>query len=148
VSVVEMTRLIAAPALRKVRDLLFGRPRLLGTLNKTPAGTLNLQPGELVEILSQEEVRATLDSRGRNRGLVCDIELTEFCGTTNRVHSRLERMISEATGEMRKVDGTVVLEGRMCLCARAVGGCPRLDFSYWREVWLKRVPDTRLTTLR
>jgi hypothetical protein len=139
VGVLEMIGLIIAPLYRKLRDRLFGRPRLLGSLTRTPVGTLGLQPGELVAIKSLEEVTATLDKQGRNRGLVCDIELTKMCGKEYRVRCRLERMISEATGMMREVHGTVILENNMCLCARVLGGCPRLDFTYWREVWLRRI---------
>jgi hypothetical protein len=116
-----------------------GRPVLRGNLTRTPVGDLGLRTGEWVQIKSIEEMRQTLDDRGRNRGLVCDIELKKFCGMKYRVRSRLDRMISEPTGEMRPVQGTVILEGNMCLCARALGGCPRLDYTYWREVWLKRV---------
>jgi len=141
VGVMAMSRLILVPICRKIRDKLFGRPRLRGTLTRTPVGTLGLQPGEEVEIRSLAELQMTLDGRGRNRGLVCDIELKKFCGTRDRVRSRLDRMISEATGEMRKVEGTVLLEGNLCLCARATGGCPRLEYCYWREVWLKRVNE-------
>jgi hypothetical protein len=139
VAVRQMLGLIAMPLYRKTKDRLFGRSRLLGTLARTPTGTLGLQPGELVEIKPLKEMQQTLDSQGRNRGLVCDIELEKFCGQRYRVHSRLDRMISEATGQMRNVEGTVTLDGNTCMCARALGGCPRLEFCYWREVWLKRV---------
>ena len=139
VRVGEMLGLIAMPLYRKIKDRLFGRSRLLGNLARTPVGTLGLQPGELVEIKSLEQMQETLDRRGRNRGLVCDIELKQFCGRQYRVHSRLDRMISEATGQMRNVEGTVILDGNTCMCARALGGCPRLDVCYWREVWLKRL---------
>jgi hypothetical protein len=139
VGAAEMFRLILVPLYRKVRDALFGRPRLLGNLTKTPVGNLNLQPGELVEIRDMEEMRQTLDTRGRNRGMVCDIELKKFCGKRYRVLARLDRMISEPTGEMRNVQGTVLLDGNTCMCARVVGGCPRFEFCYWREAWLKRV---------
>ena len=122
-----------------MRDRLAGRPVLVGNLKRTPVGTLELQPGELVEIKSMEEMRATLDDKGRNRGLACDIELKTFCGRHYRVLGRLDRMISEPTGEMRKVEATVILDGNTCMCARVVGGCPRLEYTYWREVWLRRV---------
>lgn len=148
VGVFDMIGLILIPLYRKVRDRGFGRPRLAGNLAQTPVGALNLQPGEIVEIKSQEEMQETLDRRGRNRGLVCDIELKKFCGKKYRVRSRLERMISEPTGELRKVEGTVILEGNTCMCARVLGGCPRLDFCYWREVWLKRVEENPSNTAR
>ena len=41
-----------------------------GTLTRTPAVELNLQPGELVEVLSREEITATLDGYAQNRGLL------------------------------------------------------------------------------
>jgi hypothetical protein len=35
---------------------------------------------------------------------------------------------------------TVILEGVTCDSSiYAFGGCPRMDFLYWREIWLKRV---------
>ena len=139
VGVFEMIGLILVPLYRKIRDRLFGRPRLLGSLTRTPVGTLELQPGEIVEIKSLKGMQETLDRKGRNRGLVCDIEMEQFSGRKYRVRSRLDRMISEPTGEMRKVEGTVFLEDNLCLCARVLGGCPRLEYNYWREVWLQRV---------
>ena len=136
-----MIVLIVVPFVRKLRNRFFGRPRLLGTLTRTPVEHLQLQAGDLVEIKSLKELQATLDREGRNRGLVCDPEFTPFCGGRFRVHSRLDRMISEATGQMKTVDATVVLEGFPCLCSYAVGGCPRYDFSYFREIWLRKVSN-------
>ena len=134
-----MIALIVVPFVRKLRNRFFGRPRLLGTLTRTPVDHLRLKAGDLVEVKSLNELQATLDRQGRNRGLVCDLELTQFCGERFSVHSRLDRMISEATGQMKTVYATVMLEGVPCLCSYAVGGCPRSDFSYFREIWLRRV---------
>lgn len=142
----ELFDLVVAPGFRKVRDRIFGRPRLLGNLQQTPVGNLNLQPGEIVEIRSIEEMRKTLDTGGRNRGLICDIEFKKFCGKRYRVLGRMDRMICESSGEMRQVRGTVFLEGHLCLCARVFGGCPRQEYCYWREAWLRRVqPPTSLS---
>ena len=146
VSASDMAKLIVVPLFRKIRDGLMGRPKLLGTLTRTPVGSLGLQPGDVVQVKSLEEMRATLDRKGRNRGLICDLELKRFCGMKYRVRSRLDRMISEATGQMRKVEGTVILDGNTCLCAWTVGGCPRLEYCYWREAWLKRAdPEAGVT---
>ena len=135
--VFEMMRLILVPAWRKATSKI-PRRRLAGDLKRTPVGDLKLQPGEWVRIKPAVEIASTLDSRGRNRGLVCDYGMCQFSGSTYRVRSRLDRMISESTGEMRKVEGTVILEGLNCFCWDALGGCPRDDFMYWREVWLER----------
>ena len=117
---------------------IFGKRTLVGTLKRTPVDNLALQPGELVEVKTLEEMQATLDRRGRNRGLICDLELGAFSGRKYRVLGRLDRMISESSGVMRKVEATVLLDGNLCLCAWSVGGCPRLEYAYWRELWLKR----------
>jgi len=37
------------------------------------------------------------------------------------------------------VESTVILDGLNCLCwQNHVGGCPREDFMWWREIWLER----------
>ena len=136
VGVFQMSRLILVPLWRKITKK-FHRD-VIGTLTRTPLGQLELKPGEVVEVKSIEEIARTLDEKGRNRGLQCYIELKQFSGKQFRVRNRLDRMISEPTGEMRKTQGTVILEDNHCLCANVLGGCPRRDFTYWREVWLQR----------
>jgi len=108
-------------------------------LKCTPVGRLNLRPGEWVRIKSEGEIAVTLDSRACNRGLRCDGGMRRFCGGRYQVRSRLEHMILETTGEMREVESTVILDGLNCQCwTNHVGGCPREDFMWWREIWLER----------
>jgi len=111
---------------------------LLGDLKKTPNESLNLQPGEWVEVKSPEEIATTLDSLGRNKGLLFTKELLENCGKRYRVLERLDKAINERNGEMLTLNNTVKLEGATCngMCRR---GCARNGFHYWREIWLKRV---------
>jgi len=135
-----MVGLVIAPLWRKITGKV-PRRRLKGSLTRTPVGTLELQPGEWVRIKTEGEIAQTLDSRGRNRGLICDLGMSQYSGEKYQVRSRLDRMISEATGEMRQVRGTVILQGLNCLCWNVLGGCPRQDFMYWREVWLERAGD-------
>jgi hypothetical protein len=143
----EMVRMVAVPVWRYYVGRWFPSPDPVGTLKRTPVGDLNLQPGELVRIKSAQEIARTLDSQGRTRGLRCDGGMRQFCGGQYRVRNRLDRMISEATGEMRNVEATVILERLNCLCWWFhVGGCPREDFIYWREVWLERAPGSSTTT--
>jgi hypothetical protein len=138
--VLEMARMVMVPLWRKATRRI-PRRRLSGTLKRTPAGHLGLQPGEWVTIKPASEIALTLDIHGRNRGLSCDFGMSNHSGTEFRVRNRLDCMISEATGEMRQVEGTVVLEGLNCTCANVLGGCPRQDFTYWREIWLKRTRE-------
>ena len=136
--VLEMVRMVMVPLWRKATSRI-PRRRLRGTLKRTPVGHLALQPGEWVTIKPASEIAQTLDIHGRNRGLSCDFGMSNHSGTEFRVRNRLDRMISEATGEMRHVEATVVLDGLNCTCANVLGGCPRQDFMYWREIWLKRI---------
>ena len=125
-----------------------GRQRLLGvypmgTLQKTPVESLDLEVGELVEVKSLAEITKTLDRRGWNRGLHFAPEMIPYCGQQLRVTSRADRMITEGTGKMRSMKNTVILENAICDSATwAFGACPRQDYIYWREIWLKRVNES------
>jgi hypothetical protein len=133
-SLLEMVRLVVSPLWRK----RFPR-RLVGSQTRTPLDSLGLQPGEVVEFKSPAEITATLDAHGRNRGLLLDYNaLCKFKSGQYRVRSRMDRMISEATGEMLQLKNTVILDGISCTCHSVVGGCPRQDAVYWREIWLRR----------
>jgi hypothetical protein len=108
-------------------------------LNKPAGGTdeeLNLQPGEIVEVKSEREIQATLDERGRHRGLLWMPGMAKFCGKRYAVHKRVERIMLESTGQLRKIRNTVLLENVMC---EDLYGCDRSCFHYWREAWLRRV---------
>lgn len=99
---------------------------------------LNLKPGELVEVKSEAEIMATLDEKGRNKGLGWMCNMRKFCGQRFRVYKRLERIILESTGEYRNVKNTVLLEGVLC-DGEEWYGCDRSCFHFWREAWLRRV---------
>lgn len=116
-------------------------PFLGGSLTKTPKEDLNLQPGELVQIKSYEEILGTLDARHKNRGLYFDSEMVPFCGEKHRVMDRVERIVNEKTGEMSKLPGVcIMMEGVICRAWYSEGriACPRAIYSYWREIWLRR----------
>jgi hypothetical protein len=111
---------------------------LLGKLKRTPTASLNLQCGELVEVKSIEEILATLDLDGRNRGLYFDPEMKKCCGGRYRVLKRIDKMINEETGQMRQITNTVLLDGVVCH-GEFHGGCQRTCYCLWREIWLRRV---------
>jgi hypothetical protein len=115
-------------------------PHIEGQLDgRTPKETLDLQPGELVEVKSKEEIFATLDRTGHNRGLRFDIEMLRYCGKRARVQRRVNRLIDEKTGKMVHIKGDcIVLDGFIC-AADFHQNCPRGIEEYWREIWLRRV---------
>jgi hypothetical protein len=107
---------------------------------------LNLKLNEWVEVRSAKEIFATLDTRGKLRGLTFTPEMTKFCGKRFKVYKKLNKIILEATGELRRIRSpTVLLEGVFC-DGKAHGDCDRSCFSFWREEWLKRTnqpPENR-----
>jgi hypothetical protein len=121
-------------------DLLYkltGRKRTRVSTKET-AG-LNLQPGEFVEVKSKKEIFATLDFQDKLAGLRFNPEMVKFCGRRFKVFKKLDKIIIESTGELRKIRiPTVILEGAYC-DGRSHGGCGRSCFCFWREAWLKRV---------
>lgn len=124
----------------KIRRIFFGvYPR--GSNRSPSVERLNLQPGEWVEVKSIDSIVETLNESGLNRGLQFFGGMHLFCDGRYRVKGRLDRMIVDGTGEMRKLSNTVLLEGSTCRCAYlglGMGGCSRREFAYWRETWLRR----------
>ena len=132
----------------RIRVWLFWRLRKLfvgayarGNQNPTPAESLNLRSGELIEIKPLTSITRTLDKKAYNRGLYFTPAMASLCGKPHRVDRKIEKIIVDGTGEMRHLRNTVFLEGSLCGCdCVAFGGCPRGEFAYWREIWLRRAP--------
>jgi hypothetical protein len=109
---------------------------------RTPTETLDLQPGELVQVKSHEEIRATTTSGGFNRGMRFDVEMVKYCGKTYRVQARVDKIINEKTGRMMHMQyPCILLDDVFCRaeCTPMRLGCPRAVNTYWREIWLRRV---------
>jgi hypothetical protein len=121
------------------------RPHLpvpVGPAAASAPDRLDLRPGEWVEVRSPEEIGPTLDEGGCNRGLLFTPEMLGSCGRRAQVHKRVEKIISERTGEMLHLkNDCIMLEGVVCTGERAPGMwfCHRDSYPFWREAWLKRI---------
>jgi len=121
-------------------------PRRAGPIpagTPTPSDTLNLQPGEWVRVKPYREILATLNTENRNRGLYFDAEAVPFCGGIYRVARRVSQILDEKTGKLvRMRTDSIVLEGVYCQARYSDCRmfCPRAIETYWREIWLERVP--------
>jgi hypothetical protein len=140
----EMVQRVGIWLFWKIRRVCWG-PYARGGKKSTPAESLNLQSGEWVEVKSIENISETLDESAYNRGLYFTPAMRLLCGEPHRVDRKLEKIIVDGTGEMRRLRNTVYLENSSCGCAHvAFGGCPRNEFAYWREIWLRRVVAPRV----
>jgi hypothetical protein len=116
---------------------------------KTPSRRLDLQAGELVRVRTLDEILQTVDETLRNRGMVWHSEMVQFTGRVFRVARRVERIINEKTGRMIHLkNDVIILENAICKgkyinnCRRF---CPRGVYTYFREIWLERLPEPRGT---
>jgi hypothetical protein len=100
---------------------------------------LNLRVGEMVEVLSEAEILATLDEKGEYENLPFMPEMVRFCGQRLRVHKVAHKLCDTITrGGMRRMNNAVHLTGARC-DGSAHGGCQTACSMYWKEAWLKRV---------
>ena len=121
-------------------------PHLCGLAgDKTPTETLNLQPGDLVQVRSKDAILRTLNSGLRNRGLGFDVEMVQYCENgTFRVLRRVEKIINEKTGHMMTLPNPcIVMDGVICSGHYSANRmfCPRAVYPYFREIWLRRVGE-------
>ena len=141
-SILPSSLFLFARILRYLRSCLHTYPNIRGLAGaKTPAIKLDLQPGEIVQVRSEEEIFQTIDRAQRNRGLGFDVEMLQYCGRTFRVQRRVERIINEKTGTLIHLpNDCIILDGVTCsgCFSRNRLFCPRSIFPYWREIWLKR----------
>jgi len=121
-------------------------PRRSGTIpagRPTPNQVLNLGPGEVVRVKSYKDILSTLDTDARNRGLMWDRDMVPFCEGIHRVKSRISRFVDEKSGLLITMrTPAVILEDVWCGARYSDCRmyCPRSIYSWWREIWLERIP--------
>jgi hypothetical protein len=148
----------AGPVMRWLYDRFRGLwggtlfPRHTGRIPEgkpTPAVSLNLQPGEIVRVKAHKEILKTLNTNSMNRGMYFDAEQVPYCEGTYTILKRVTKIINERTGQMQEMKtpciilDSVFCQGKYSPCRMF---CPRGIYSFWREIWLERVPVDSLTT--
>jgi hypothetical protein len=128
-------------ACRAAMHRLFGWKdpgSLVGPEGRKLKGNLDLQAGDWVDVKNAEEIKATLDPKGGNCGLAFRPTMAEAIGGRYQVAFPVQKIILEQTGKMARLTNTVALKGVVCQGACAAN-CPRAEYLYWRESWLRRV---------
>jgi hypothetical protein len=95
-------------------------------------------------VKSYQEVLATLDTNGMNRGLAFDAEMVPYCGGTYRVRSLLDKFIDEKTSKLVTMKKPcIILEGVWCQSrySQCRMFCPRSIYSWWHDIWLEKVRE-------
>jgi hypothetical protein len=100
---------------------------------------LDLRAGQLVEVRSAEEIRATLDENGELDSLPFMPEMVQYCGRQFTVYKVAHKLCDTVTrGGLRRMENAVHLAGVRC-DGQAHGGCQAACLIYWKTAWLKRV---------
>jgi len=105
-------------------------------MNRNP-----IRAGDWIEVRSQAEILATLDSEGRLDGLPFMPEMLAFCGRRMRVQSVAHKTCDTVwqTGG-RRIRNAFHLEGARC-DGSAHAGCQAACLLFWKGEWLKPVLD-------
>ncbi len=126
--------------LRRGLGIRSGAKRLVSrppASTRTLGGASRYEPGDWVRVRDPERIRATLDDRGKLRGLpFLDYQL-ETCGRIYRVQGRCRRLVDDH-GQMRAVERTVLLDGVTCDAGHGLG-CGRHCPMMYRDEWLEPV---------
>ena len=128
-----------------VRKLTRSSDHLAGDCKKrTPSLKLGLNVGEKVRVKKLDEIRATLDRAGCNRGLWFDAkEMAGFCGQELVVSRVLNRLIDEKTSELRELRNPCIVLSETECSGVFRRFCSRGMLHFWREIWLERVDADR-----
>jgi hypothetical protein len=99
----------------------------------------DLKPGDLVQIRSEQEIRSTLNKDNIFKGLGVMPEMAKFYGKEFRVFKKINKIMVEATGELRQIKSpTYLLDGVFC-DGEYHKNCDRSCFLLWKREWLKKV---------
>ena len=111
---------------------------LAGPEGRKSRGNLDLRAGEWVDVRHAAEIQATLNPAGINCGLAFRPSMAAAIGGRYQVAFPVQKIILEQSGKMIRLTNTVALKGVVCqgVCA---ANCPRAEYLYWRESWLRRV---------
>ncbi len=99
--------------------------------------------GDVVEVLTLEEVKKTLDESGNCDGLHFMAGMEVYCGRRFVVRKRVRTMFDERSWRMVRIRNAYILDGVICE-ARGMyerEGCDRCCFFFWKDRWLKRVTE-------
>jgi hypothetical protein len=101
--------------------------------------SLDLKAGDVVEVLSEAEILATLDANGELENLPFMPEMLQYCGkrlTVYKIANKACDTINQSG--MLKMENAVHLSGVRC-DGGGHGGCQAACLIYWKTAWLRKV---------
>jgi hypothetical protein len=93
-------------------------------------------PGDFVTVRRGEHIATTLDKKNKNRGLWFDKDMLKHCGFSYPVLRRVDRIIDDATGQMREMKTPCIVLDNVNYSGEGLRFCAQEENLYWREAWL------------
>jgi hypothetical protein len=127
--------------LRKDRPLSQNGPGFKDVIGPEK-GEAKLSVGDLVQVLSLQEIERTLDSNGKTQGLWFMPGMNRYCGTTARVLRKVNYIFDERAWGMVKCGKNVYLLENMLCTGQGMfdkEGCDRCCFFFWHACWLRKL---------
>ncbi len=122
-------------------------PTKAETIAREFAPSVPLRAGDRVRVRPYSEISSTLDPFRELKGCAFLEEMSQYCGTYQRVFKVMERFLDERDYKVKKVRGIILLEDVMCQGTPAFGPCDRCCLLFWREDWLEKIAETESDTL-
>lgn len=98
-----------------------------------------LMAGDFVLVKSREDIEGTLDAFHELKGCAFLEPMYEYCGTKQRVYTKVERFLDERNFKVRSSKGLYFLENLQCTGTAVFGRCDRRCYYFWRTEWLEKI---------
>jgi hypothetical protein len=110
-------------------------------LPKDTSNKSTLQAGDMVQILTYDEIKKNLNKDNKTQGLYFMTPMKKYCGKTSKVLKRVNCMFDEQSWGMIKIKNVVILEEVICdgKDMAPKEGCARSCFWFWKEAWLRKI---------
>ena len=142
-TVEQMLRRLFNIIYRRIRALCILCMRIFKRQNNpgdcAAARESNLKAGDIVQVRSRAEIRATLDRWNKSKGCAFIDGMWDHCGKIYRVKKPVTRFLSDIDFKIKRCKEIVILDNVFCGGAKPFGRCDRSCFYFWRKEWLKKV---------
>ena len=98
----------------------------------------SLSVNDRIKVRPITEIALTLNKSSKNKGLWFDRDMIKHCGTTQRVLARVDKIIDDATGEMRQMKTPCIVLADVDYSGEFLHFNAQHDYFFWREAWLER----------
>ena len=109
-------------------------------------GKPHVKTGDVVSVLSHDEILQTLDENNCCEGLVFMQNMKQFCGRDYQVLKQVKWIYDEKCKKMQYCKDVVALDGPVCEGKGMLRGrdCDRCCTLLWKTAWLKTKGDKSL----